>query len=367
DGRRQINWDAAPAAISDPNPFPGDFFNGDAAPRARGIEFTTPGTGFLLSGDLDDGTPIEFESINRTYLDEFGTFSPERLFTPIGSNVVDVRFFSPVDQTTPATVDGFGAVFTDVDLAGSAQLEYFDVDGNVLHVVTAEGAPGSETLEFLGAQFDDNCVASVRITAGEQPLATEVFDVTTAQELGEPLFGSVADVVAMDDFIFGEPAAPICLGQVPTIVADGSGPVVGTEGDDVIFGTDGRDVIDGRGGNDVICGEGGDDTIRGGAGDDTIDGGANNDTVFGGGGNDTITDPSGTNDLNGQGGNDTIEGGGADDTIDGGAGRDVLRGFAGDDTIVGGQGRDQIRGGAGNDTCGVDFADVTVGCEFVVN
>ncbi|MEL6894024.1 MAG: calcium-binding protein, partial [Actinomycetota bacterium] len=322
-----------------------------------------PGTGFLLSGDLDDGTPIEFESINPTFEETFATFSPERLFTPLGSNVVEVTFFSPIDQTTPATVDGFGAVFTDVDLPGSAAIEYFDVDGQLLHTVTAVGSEGQETLEFLGATFDDTCVATVKITAGEVPLAFDVADVSFDNTLVAAKVGNIADLVVMDDFIFGEPFVELCLGQIPTIVADGSGPVVGTDGDDVILGTDSRDVIDGRGGNDVICGERGDDTIRGGAGDDTIDGGANNDTVFGGGGDDTITDPSGTNRLNGQGGNDSISGGGADDTINGGGGRDVLRGFAGNDRINGGAGADQVAGGAGVDFCSFDGNDVTVHCE----
>ncbi|MFK8023412.1 MAG: calcium-binding protein, partial [Ilumatobacter sp.] len=360
-----INWDAAPAAISDPNSFPGDFFNGDAAPRARGIEFTTPGSGFLLSGDVDDGTPIEFESIDPSYKDDFATFSPERLFTPIGSNVVEVKFFSPVDQTTPATVDGFGAVFTDVDVAGNAMIEYFDTEGDLLHTVTAAGQFGSETLEFLGAEFDDNCVSSVKITAGNVALSPGIRDGEFAAFEGGGI--DSIDVVAMDDFIFGEPFVGLCQGLAPTIIADGVNPVVGTEGPDVILGSEVRDVIDGRGGDDVICGEGGNDTIRGGLGNDSIDGGANSDIVLAGGGNDTITDPSGNNHLDGQGGDDVVNGGGGDDMVIGGGGRDILNGFGGDDTLAGGRGFDQFRGGAGSDTCFIALIESTVSCETIVN
>ena len=196
DGRRQINWDAAPAAISDPNAFPGDFFNFNASPRARGIEFTTNGTGFLLSGDLDDGTPIKFESIDPSYKEEFTTFSAERLFTPIGSNEVDIHFFSPADQTTPATVDGFGAVFTDVDLAGVTEIRYYDIDDNLIYTLTATPDHGksSETLTFLGAKFDENIVYRVKIIAGNIAPAKGVIDGTSGY-----------DVVVMDDFIYGEP------------------------------------------------------------------------------------------------------------------------------------------------------------------
>lgn len=190
DGRRQINWDAAPAAISSPNPFPGDFFNFNANPRARGIEFTTPGTGFALSGDVDDGTAVRFADLNPTYEDEFTTFSEERLFTPRGSNVTYVNFFSPADQTTPALTDGFGAVFVDVDLEGPSTLEYLDINGNVLLTQTAGVA--DKGLSFIGAKFEENVLASVVITTGN-------FDIGPT----DGAFGY--DIVALDDFIYGEP------------------------------------------------------------------------------------------------------------------------------------------------------------------
>lgn len=196
DGRRQINWDAAPAAVSAPNPFPGDFFNFSASPRARGIEFTTPGSGFQLSGDVDDGTPIRFENINPTYDEEFTTFSPERLFTPIDSNITYANFFSPADQTTPALTDGFGAVFTDVDIAGSTFIDYLDIDGNVL---LSEDVPVADKgLSFVGVKFDDNVLAGVRIYSGNIAVGPNDGDVGTSNQI-------TYDVVVMDDFIYGEP------------------------------------------------------------------------------------------------------------------------------------------------------------------
>ena len=192
DGRRQIDWDAAPAAVSAPNPFPGNFFNFNANPRARGIEFTTPGTGLQLSGDADDGTPIRFENINPTYADEFQTFSAERLFTSLDSTIVEAKFFSPVDQTTPALTDGFGAVFTDVDTYGSTTIEYLDINGQTL--LTEIAPVADKGLSFVGVKFDDNVLASVIITSGNFAVG--------------PNDGMMDyDIVVMDDFIFGEPIA----------------------------------------------------------------------------------------------------------------------------------------------------------------
>ncbi|MGD1881591.1 MAG: VPLPA-CTERM sorting domain-containing protein [Paracoccaceae bacterium] len=189
-GRRQINWDAAPDAISDPNAFPGDFFNFSAAPRARGIEFTPTGstTGFQLSSTEASGEPTAFGRPNS-----FVPFSQERMFTPIGGNTFDVTFFNPVDQTTPATTRGLGVVFNDVEDEGDTFMEIFDIAGNLIDSQVVEISV-NRGLSFLGFVFDDPIIAKASITVGSAIA---------------PSFNG-SDGVVMDDFIFGEPT-PIPL------------------------------------------------------------------------------------------------------------------------------------------------------------
>lgn len=200
DGRRQINWDAAPDRISAPNSFPGDFFNADVEPRARGIEFTTPGSDFQLSATEASGAGIEFDNINPTYSSNFQTFSPERLFTPIGSNIVRADFFNPASQTEMALTDGFGAVFTDVDLEGETLIEYFGRTGELILSQVVQAAPGDEGISFTGVKFEQNCVAYVRLTNGTAALGEKVNDHPNRDE-------NPVDLVVMDDFIYGEPTA----------------------------------------------------------------------------------------------------------------------------------------------------------------
>ena len=198
EGRRQINWDAAPDAVSAPNPFAGDFFNAPFAPRARGVVFETPGEGFQLSATEASGEGVRFGNINAAYEDQFGTFSAERLFTPIGSNVTEVSFFIP-GEDTPALTTGFGAVFTDGDFAMTTSIEYFDINGDSLGEWYAEVGPTEDaSLSFLGVSYDEAIVASVLITTGTDALGG--------------LEGTGVDLVVMDDFIFGEPVpAPATL------------------------------------------------------------------------------------------------------------------------------------------------------------
>lgn len=194
-GRRQINWDAAPDAVSAPNAFPGDFFNAGFAPRARGAEFSTPGSGFFLSATQASGAGIEFDNIDPSYSGLFDTFSSERLFTPYQSVVTIVDFFNPAEQTTPARTRGFGAVFSDVDFTDVSRIDYFDEDDNLLTTVFAPSNGDNETLSFAGAVFDEPVVSSVWIYSGNVPLGPGVTE--------QP--GLTVDLVVLDDFIYGEP------------------------------------------------------------------------------------------------------------------------------------------------------------------
>ncbi|SRR6266566_3260638 len=103
-GRREINWDDVPDALSAPNLLPSNFFNANSP---RGVEFSTPGTGFQVSANAVNptNTPVRFGNINPIYPDIFATFSEQRLFTGISSTIVDVSFFIP-GSSTPALTQG---------------------------------------------------------------------------------------------------------------------------------------------------------------------------------------------------------------------------------------------------------------------
>jgi hypothetical protein len=182
--RREINWDGVPEAQSSPNPFSADFFNTNSP---RGAVFATPGSGFQVSSNAD---PKRFGNLNANYTATFQTFSPQKLFTPIGSNVTDVKFFVP-GTTKPASVTGFGSVFADVDAANATSITYYDEDGKKVDTISAPVADGG--LSFLGATYTDGTrISRVRIATG---------NTTVGPDDG----GAAADVVVMDDFLYGEP------------------------------------------------------------------------------------------------------------------------------------------------------------------
>src|SRR5919198_1258268 len=166
-GRREINWDGVPDAFAAPNQLPPDFFNGSGPPRSRGVVFATPGSGFEVSANKGVA-PVEFGDINPTYPTLFAPFSPQRLFTALGSNVTEVRFFIP-GSATPATSAGFGAVFSDVDRAGT-KIEYFARGGSKLGEFAVPPTAGNETFSFLGVSFAHRVVRTVKITSGTSAL-----------------------------------------------------------------------------------------------------------------------------------------------------------------------------------------------------
>jgi hypothetical protein len=220
-GRRQIGWDGVPDVRSAPSFMPEGQF------RGVGALFSTPGLGFEVSGDDNaaDGVPddpdlLDFNDLNATYAADFAPFSPVRLFTPVGSNVTDTTFVVP-GTDTEAQTNGFGVVFSDVDVAGPTKLELFAADGSSLgSFPVPAGTTPSESFSFLGVVFDaGERVALARITTGAA--APGGNDVTQ---------GGAADIVVMDDFIFGEPQAVPPPPPVTPPAADTQRPTVTLRG-----------------------------------------------------------------------------------------------------------------------------------------
>ena len=186
-GRREINWDGGgPPVINGTAPAtPFVVFQ-----NTRGATFTTPGTG--LTQAAATGGLLSLDTINATYADLFAPFSPNRLFTPVGSNVTVGVFSIPgTAGAVPAGVRGFGAIFSDVDLAGETTIEYFTTGGNSLGVFDVPASTGNQTFSFFGLTTDGAIIGSVRITTGNAALG--------------PNESPTIDLVVMDDFIYGEP------------------------------------------------------------------------------------------------------------------------------------------------------------------
>src|SRR3954469_1135953 len=199
-GRREVNWDGLPDMFSAPNNLPANFFNVNSP---RGVVFSTPGAGFQVSANAEIA-PIEFGNIDPSYPALFAFFSPQRLFTSLGSNITDINFFVP-GTTTPALTRGFGAVFSDVDIASMTSIQLFGVNHSLLGSFDVPNIAGSQTFSFIGISYSTPLISAVRILTGNTPLAAGVNDEN----------GQIADVVAMDDFLYGEPVAV----PEPSIVA----------------------------------------------------------------------------------------------------------------------------------------------------
>jgi hypothetical protein len=180
-GRREINWDGGGAAAN------AQVFNNPLLNFTnRGSITTAPGGRMEFSGQPSP----RFGDLNPQYANIFQPFSGARLFAPLDVNVLETTFTEPGTSTIAARTTGFGAVFVDVDFADTTKLEFFDVLGNLL---LTEFVPVFDNgLSFVGVDFNDLAVARVRMTLGNSALG--------------PNDGNGIDVVATDDFIYGEPS-----------------------------------------------------------------------------------------------------------------------------------------------------------------
>ena len=201
-GRREINWDGVPEGGSAPNILSPDFFNFNSP---RGVMFTSTAAPdqagaslqpVAVSSSAASGVPVRFGNINPTYSTEFQAFSAQRLFTTTkGSNVLEITFFIP-RTTIPATVSGFGAVFTDVDTTATRMM-FYDISGRIMLDPINPIPTADKGLSFQGVSFNDGTrIAKVVIILGNANLSAANTDGVNG-----------VDVVAMDDFIYGEPRA----------------------------------------------------------------------------------------------------------------------------------------------------------------
>jgi hypothetical protein len=208
--RREINWDEVPPEFAAPNNLPAGFFNVNSP---RGVLLGTFAQGFQVSGAATDNgpgqpAPANFGNIDPSYSTTFAPFSPQRLFTPFGPstlsghnpNVTSVYFVVP-GTDTPAVVNGFGCIFSDVDQANVTSIEYFDTVNRSLGRFYAPSMPGNQTASFLGVLFGNKIVGHVEITTGNWEPDPGVVD-------GAIIVEQLAyDVVVMDDFLYSEPVA----------------------------------------------------------------------------------------------------------------------------------------------------------------
>jgi hypothetical protein len=116
--------------------------------------------------------------------------------------VFEVTFSIPgsAGSNDEATVSGFGAFFTDVDLKSTTKIALFDKDDCLLAKRYAE--PYNKGLSFLGIKLEEKIVKKVVVTLGNAILNSD-----NESRRVRTLAGTAAefDIVVLDDFLFDEP------------------------------------------------------------------------------------------------------------------------------------------------------------------
>ena len=190
-GRREVNWDAVPVSFTNSNNFPFDFFGSSdpalANGRKRGLIMTNTGTSFRV-----DST--DFSDIDASYASQFEVFSKKRLFTYLGNIITEVTFKVP-GTNTDAFVNGFGVIFSDVDVANTTTVQYYNGSKSL---GTYKATPAPQGFSLVAVHFPTEKVTRITITSGNGLLATGTKDITN---------GGTKDLVVMDDFLYSEPKA----------------------------------------------------------------------------------------------------------------------------------------------------------------
>lgn len=189
-----LDWDSTDDASSAPTQVPNSV--SIATPGNTTVEISTPGSAFEISADSDNPTATapRFGNVDPSYESLFQPFSGERMARSVDSTEINIDFTGEGFEA-PATVTGFGAVFSGVDAFDSTSIEFFDLDGNSLTTVFAPQAPAGG-LSFVGVTFDGpETIGSIQIFSGTDSLGSGAVE------------GAGVDLVVIDDIIFSSPVA----------------------------------------------------------------------------------------------------------------------------------------------------------------
>jgi hypothetical protein len=186
-GRREINWDGVPAALTNVPNFPEDFFN---TISPRGLVYPPTGHGLQVSDR-------SFSDINSAYSGEFIPFSGHKIFSSVLTVSTEVEFLV-AGSDTKAAVRGVGVVFLDVDQAGSSGFQLLGEDGVDLGTYFAPIRSDRGGASFVGVVFRKPAIVHVHIRTGNGTLAPNQVDISQ---------GGHNDLVVMDDILYGEPTA----------------------------------------------------------------------------------------------------------------------------------------------------------------
>ena len=187
-GHRRVNWDA-PATSKPFLPFdmPFDFF---AQTVTRGLLLESKNNEFRVCTDGE--TDVLCDSLNEEASNEFQAFSGGRIFLPAGGeNEFLISFTDPNPESgLPATVEGFGAVFVNVDKEFHTKMTFFAESGCIIAEEFVKVAPGG--LSFLGVISGEGIpdIFEIEVTLGKKAI-----DETDKAK----------GVTAMDDFLYSEP------------------------------------------------------------------------------------------------------------------------------------------------------------------
>ena len=183
-GYREITWEDAPGSVGS---FPEQFYN-KTSPRGAVI---SP-SGWDSQAIIVSSTPGSAYYLFENFHNGFMAYSGDRIAGTVYLPHMEITFRIP-GTDTPASVAGFGAVFSDVDITGSAWISMYDEEGGLITRMAPESQ--NNGLSFVGKTFTDGTrISRVHISLGNWGLYFN----------GD---GTTQDKVAIDNVIYSEPRA----------------------------------------------------------------------------------------------------------------------------------------------------------------